>query len=78
MNHPAVEEFIAAIGKDPESQELQTIFSKVGIQLEHLDEACSGRTTGRRRAPNWLGQGGAIDCMPAGATLGGCLTTAFV
>jgi hypothetical protein len=47
MNHPAVEEFIAAIGKDPESQELQTIFSKVGIQLEHLDDYRVG-VSGRR------------------------------
>ena len=38
MNHPTVEEFIAGIVRDSESQELETIFSRVGIQLQNLDD----------------------------------------
>lgn len=38
MNHPAVEEFIAAIGRDSESEELEVVFSRIGIQLQNLDD----------------------------------------
>ncbi|MBH1841726.1 hypothetical protein I5W21_18980 [Stenotrophomonas maltophilia] len=38
MNHPTVEEFIAGIVRDSESQELETIFSRIGIQLQNLDD----------------------------------------
>ncbi|MCU1127290.1 hypothetical protein JAK51_13795 [Stenotrophomonas maltophilia] len=38
MNHPTVEEFIAALGRNSESQELEIVFSKIGIQVQNLDD----------------------------------------
>ncbi|MNM61379.1 hypothetical protein D3C81_726790 [compost metagenome] len=38
MNRPTFEEFIAEIGKDSASQELETVFSRIGIQLRNLDD----------------------------------------
>ncbi|WP_313441728.1 hypothetical protein [Stenotrophomonas sp.] len=38
MNHPTIEDFVAAIGRDSESQELETIFSSIGIQIQNLDD----------------------------------------
>jgi len=38
INHPTVETFIAAIGKDSRAQELGLIFSIIGIHLQDLDD----------------------------------------
>lgn len=40
MHHPTVEAFISAIGKDSDAQEVRSVFTRIGIQLQNLDDYC--------------------------------------